>query len=465
MRLTRTLLSYCVLAIVFALELLSQDGSDDLEKRIVTENIQVPWEIKWTDDNFLWVTGIEGAIYKIDPESGERKTLLATVPDIIRYKENEPGMHGFDIIKTNNQTSLFVAYTYLKSDNSLALRLMRYTYSTQSDSLVDPKVIIENIPTGYAQSGCRVKILSDSTLLMTVGDGAFNPILSQDISSLTGKTLRIKLDGSIPKDNPFPNSYVWTWGHRNHQGLCVTPNGIVYSTEHGTQSNDEVNALYKGRNYGWPYVEGFCDDPSEFQFCKDSNVKEPQRTFTPTPAVAGIEYLNNNLFPSWRNSLVMVSLKPPYFFVFPLNEQQDSIKEQKTFSVEQSRLRSICITPHGKMFVGKSQGDHYGSRDNKDNAILEIKAKSVGIPENKEINKPIVITTGSPQTLRIQRTQCSGNMDITVYSLLGEKLSFTEASDHCETEVKLFNTQTCMVFVCIRLNNNNVYSYKVQFIN
>ncbi len=465
MYLIRIIIYYCILVLVLYSELFSQNADGDLEKRIVTENMQVPWEIRWTDDNFLWVTGIEGAIYKIDPESGNRKTLLATVPDIIRYEGNEPGMHGFDIINKNNQISLFVAYTYLKSDNSLALRLMRYTYSVQSDSLIDPKVVIDNIPTGYAHSGCRVRIMPDSTLLMTVGDGAFNPILSQDISSLTGKTLRIKLDGSIPKDNPFPSSYVWTWGHRNHQGLCVTPKGIVYSTEHGTQANDEVNILNLGRNYGWPYVEGYCDDPTEQQFCKDSNVKEPERTFTPTPAVAGIEYLNNNLFPTWRNSLVMVSLKPPYFFVFSLNEQQDSIKEQRTFLVEQSRLRSICITPNGKMFVGKSQGDHYGSKNNKDNAILEIKVKTAGIKDENELNKPIVITKTSPHTLLIRRTQCSGNMDITAYSLLGEELSFTQTSNQCETEVKLNKTQTSMVFLCIKLNNNTVYSYKVQIVD
>lgn len=456
-------LFYIFLTAILVTEALSQNSSDDLEKRIVTENMQVPWEIRWLD-NYLWVTGIEGAIYKINPDNGERKTILATVPDIIRYNENEPGMHGFDITHIDNKTTLFIAYTYLKNDNSLALRLIRYTYSPETDSLIDPKTIIENIPTGYAHSGCRVKVMADSTLFMTVGDGAFEPILSQDISSLTGKTLRIKLDGGIPNDNPFPNSYVWTWGHRNHQGLCITPKGIVYSTEHGTQSNDELNILNKGRNYGWPYVEGFCDDPAELQFCKDSNVKEPQRSFTPTPAVAGIEYLNNPNFPAWQNSLVMVSLKPPYFFVFSLNETQDSIKEQKTFSIEQSRLRSICITPQGKIFVGKSQGDHYGSRDKKDNAILEIRAKAVSIKENEDPNKPISIETVSQHSVNIKKSQCSSSMDITVYSLLGEKVPFTEISNQCETEINFCNTHSSIVFVCIKLNNTTIYFHKVQTI-
>jgi hypothetical protein len=110
-------------------------------------------------------------------------------------------------------------------------------------------------------------------LLISTGDAA-NQSTPQNVNSLNGKVLRLNLDGTIPSDNPIVGNPLWSYGHRNAQGL-VLGNGILYSSEHGPANDDEINIIEKGRNYGWPQVQGFCNSGSEQSFCSANNVKEP----------------------------------------------------------------------------------------------------------------------------------------------------------------------------------------------
>src|SRR5690606_34559188 len=109
-------------------------------------------------------------------------------------------------------------------------------------------------------------------------------------------------------DNPIAGSSIWSWGHRNPQGM-VYANGMLYSSEHGPGSDDELNIIRRGRNYGWPTVNGFCNLPGEVAFCTDSNVAEPLVAWTPTLAVCGLDYYDGAMFPGWRGSLLMTTLK------------------------------------------------------------------------------------------------------------------------------------------------------------
>ena len=106
----------------------------------------------------------------------------------------------------------------------------------------------------------------------------------------------------------LPGNPYWSFGHRNPQGL-VFANNILYSSEHGPDTDDEINIIEKGRNYGWPTVQGFCNECGEQSFCTANNVKEPIKAWTPTAAVSGMDYYNNNLIPQWKNSLLVVALK------------------------------------------------------------------------------------------------------------------------------------------------------------
>jgi glucose/arabinose dehydrogenase len=199
---------------------------------------------------------------------------------------------------------------------------------------------------------------------MTTGD-AFNSGLSQSIKTLNGKILRINLDGSIPNDNPFPNNPVWSYGHRNPQGLVMV-NNILYESEHGPAVEDEVNIIEKGRNYGWPDVEGPCDK-NEIAFCNTHNVKEPiWNSGNKTFAICGLDYYNSSRIPQWKNSLLLSALKNSELRQLKLSEDGRSIVETKSYFQDSwGRLRDICISPDGKVYLCTSNSGN-------DDLIVEI---------------------------------------------------------------------------------------------
>ncbi len=382
----------------------AQNQLSDLNLRSVISNIQVPWELRWGPDNWIWATGINGKIIRVNPETGDQKTILESIQGLERTGES--GMHGFDFVKDlTEQLYVYVAYTYRRENSTIALRVLRFRYNSALDVLDSPVTIIENIGAGTTHSGCRVKLLSDNTMLITAGDGRIQPNPSQNVNHWSGKTLRINLDGTFPSDNPFPNSPVWSWGHRNHQGVCIGQNGIIYSSEHGEQAEDEVNILNKSRNYGWPTVEGYCNLPQEQKFCSDSNVKIPITNFSPTIGIAGLEYFNfDSNFIDWKNSLILTSLKGNSIHILKLSESGDSITKKININLGLGRLRSICISPQGRIFIGRSQGDHYGSKDNKDNAIVELTSKlSKSEDGNTRNNENVLVTySETERTFTIQ---------------------------------------------------------------
>jgi aldose sugar dehydrogenase len=229
------------------------------------------------------------------------------------------------------------------------------------------KTIIENIPASSIHNGSRLWITDEATphIFMTTGEASVQPN-AQNTTSLSGKVLRFNLDGSIPSDNPFAGSPVWSYGHRNPQGLVVV-NGIMYASEHGPNIEDEVNIIEKGRNYGWPKVNGPCDEREEKTFCTANNVKEPiWSSGSSTIAVCGLDYYNSSLIPDWQNSLLMCTLKDASLRVLTLSKDGLSvIKQQIFFKNRFGRIRDICISPAGKVYLCTSNGGN-------DDVLVEI---------------------------------------------------------------------------------------------
>jgi glucose/arabinose dehydrogenase len=303
----------------------------------------------------------------LNPETSEI-TELITIGDV--NEQNEGGLLGMvlhpDFI---NNPYVFVVYNYIGS-SGIEERLARYTYSNGELGL--PVTLLEGIDGAGNHNGSRLVIDADQKLYMTTGDAA-NTSQSQDLNSLNGKVLRMNLDGSVPEDNPFPGSYVWSWGHRNAQGLVISPLGLMYSSEHGPSNDDEVNIIEKGRNYGWPNVEGFCDEPTETQFCADSNVVETIAAWTPTLAVAGADFYHHAAIPEWQNSLLVTTLKDGTLVVLKLSPDGRSVvSEELLFDYWWGRLRDICISPDGRVFLAVSNRDGRGTVQAGDDRIVEL---------------------------------------------------------------------------------------------
>ncbi len=197
---------------------------------------------------------------------------------------------------------------------------------------------------------------SDRKLYVTTGD-ANNTNTAPDTNSLNGKLLRINLDGSIPEDNPFGNA-VWSLGHRNAQGL-VEINGKIFISEHGPNTDDEINIIERGGNYGWPYVLGYCDGNyyAEPEFSKNHKVIEPLISLYPnsTLAVCGIDYYSKDLFPELKGSLLMVTLKTGLLLQIRLNDSLNRILEiNKIIDNQFGRLRVVRVLSNGNIIIGTS---------------------------------------------------------------------------------------------------------------
>jgi len=154
---------------------------------------------------------------------------------------------------------LYVYHTYLNNQGLLRNRVVRLLDHGTTGEIV--KTIIDDIPADRIHNGGRIKFGPDRKLYITTGDADNGP-LAQKMDSLAGKILRINPDGSIPTDNPFSGSPVYSYGHRNPQGLAWHPvTGQLFATEHGPVGHDELNIISPGNNYGWPIVSGIVSDP------------------------------------------------------------------------------------------------------------------------------------------------------------------------------------------------------------
>lgn len=359
-----------------------------LETKTIASGLNVGWEIVWGPDNWIWFTEQGGTLSKVNPKTGEKKVLLY-IKEVYRYRSL--GLLGMAIHPDPKQPFVYVDYTY-KNGNAVLSKLVRYTYT--ADSLINPVIILKDIPGANGHNGSRIVIAPDGKLMMSTGD-AVKGENAQDKNSLNGKILRINTDGSIPADNPFPGSLVWSTGHRNPQGLAYDDRGVLFSSEHGDAIEDELNIIKKGGNFGWPFVEGFCDTDKENSWCKLNKVNSPVKTWTPVIAPAGIAYYNSSAIPEWKNAILLVTLKKQSLRVLKLNENHSGVHSETIYlDHEFGRLRGICVSPEGDVYVSTSNRDWNpaeGYPKKVDDQIIKIakaKAGTISVAV-KKATKPV----------------------------------------------------------------------------
>lgn len=379
-------LLFSVLALFLTINVAAQQinlTNTTLETKTVVQDLHVPWEILWGPDNWIWFTERDGTISRANPENGQVIELIA-IDDA--HEQVESGVLGLALHPQFEAFPyVYVVYTYLGA-TSIEERLVRYTYTGQS--LTAPFTLIEGIKGNTTHDGSRLVILPDLTIIMSTGD-AQNQAASQDVNALTGKFLRLNLDGTIPADNPIAGNPMWSYGHRNAQGLVLGSNGILYSSEHGPNNDDELNIIEMGANYGWPEVHGFCDGFFENMFCASNPVVEPLVAWTPTLAVAGIDYYNHPLIPEWQNSVLMTTLKDRAFFHLPLTPDGLDISAQNIHLDNVfGRFRDVCIAPDGRVFIATSNDDGRGTVQIGDDRIIQLSKPPVLVKVRTRLQGP-----------------------------------------------------------------------------
>jgi PQQ-dependent dehydrogenase (s-GDH family) len=401
-------------------------------QRVLATGLGDPYEIAWGPDQFLWATEKSGKkVTRINPQTGAKSTALE-LPQAVHTDGGQDGVLGLafhpQLLQHTGQDYVYISYTYdaNPADDVLERRtkIVRYTYDAENQRLHSPQDIITGLPANTDHQSARLRFGPDGKLYYTIGDQGANQLAyfcdpnyaqrlptadevrAQDWIAYRGKTLRLNLDGSIPADNPVLDgvrSHVYTYGHRNAQGLDFAPNGRLYQSEQGPKTDDEINILQKGGNYGWPYVAGYRDDKAYVYAnwsassptpCAELTYSDleipasvPQQKETdwngamispiysfgtvesgynfadpkcaagglyficwPTVAPSSLAYYpaRPGGIPGWGNSLVMTNLKDGSVYQIALTHNGTRIGKLTTLWKAQNRYRDTAFSPDGK---------------------------------------------------------------------------------------------------------------------
>jgi PQQ-dependent dehydrogenase (s-GDH family) len=439
-------------------------------QRVVADRLSDPWEITFGPDNYLWVTEAKGyRVSRINPTNGSKKVLLDlnNAKNFARYDQMKSGkdkdkpwpqggLMGLALHPglPGGKPYIYLSYIYNfaganKEGKGCAenfggcfytARIVRYRYDAKTDTLLQPEILCDSIPASSDHNGGRLLIapVGDKEYLFysigEMGAGQFDnggrPNHAQDVNYYQGKILRFNTEADndtngydkwVPNDNPFNNkrqNAVWSFGHRNPQGLAFAM-GRIYASEHGPFSDDEVNIIEKGKNYGHPLVEGFNDGNYNGLAAAASEHKElpgmwhttyptivneqanaaaigadyrnPIKSFYPTSnaylsnvltqtrdgkevdwvseAPGSIDVYTSPAIPGWKNSLLLPALKTGQLIRLQLNAEGNGIVgDTMNYFKEKARYRDLAISPDGsKIYLSvdssaKSSGPTEGKK-------------------------------------------------------------------------------------------------------
>ncbi len=322
--------------------------------RTVATGLRVPWGLAFLPDGRALVTerGNELPTFNggekaggVDTSGVPRIMAVAkdgTVTEVQRLSEvdkrlGEGGLLGIAVSPAYATDGWVYVYYSSRDDNRIArLKLGQ-----------PPQPIVTGIPVsgdgGRYHQGGRLAFGPDGMLYASVGETYFDSEIAQDRASLGGKILRMTPEGKSAPGNPFPDSLVWSYGHRNVQGLAWDSRGRMYASEFGSKTYDEVNRIEPGRNYGWPRVEGFSTNPE---------YTNPIATWTPTSTASpsGIAVLGDHIYVACLRGQALYRL------------DLDGRNPRKVLE-GYGRLRTVAVAPDGSLWVTTSNGDQVGRED------------------------------------------------------------------------------------------------------
>lgn len=326
---------------------LNQGDQEKIE--VIARDLQIPWEIVFLPDGSFLITERVGNLVRIDSNSEERISVSGV------EHRGEGGLLGMDLHPDFENNSYIYLYMTTVEGGGLSNRVERYTFDLENNSLNNKTEIISDIPGAIYHDGGRISFGPDGLLYIATGDAGVENS-AQNKNSLAGKILRINMDGSIPEDNPFGNE-VYSYGHRNVQGLTWDEEGRLWATEHGRSGIlsgfDELNLIERGANYGWPIIQG--DESREGM--KTPVVHSGSNT---TWAPSGAAY--------FRGSIFFAGLRGEALYEY--KTEKNILTEH--INKEYGRLRQIIVGPDNNFYILTNNTDGRGNPEDGDDKIIKL---------------------------------------------------------------------------------------------
>jgi glucose/arabinose dehydrogenase len=317
----------------------------DYRIETLAEGLDHPWSLAFLPDGTQLVTERPGRLRVIDAH-GLRAAPVAGVPTV--YTGGQAGL--FEVLvdrdfATNRR--LYLSYAQ-GDDDANHLRVVRATFD--GSTLRDVRPIFTATPDkrGAAHFGGRLAQLADGTIVAGVGEGFIRREDAQRLGTHFGKLVRFDADGARPADNPFPDSLVYSYGHRNPQGLVVDlSDGTLYEHEHGPRGGDELNRIAPGANYGWPLATDGVDYTGAriTPFTEYPGTQAPLLHWTPSIAPAGMALYRGTMFPAWDGDLLVAALVEQSVRRIDL----PSLRQEALFTEVGERLRDVRVAPDGSL--------------------------------------------------------------------------------------------------------------------
>ena len=324
------------------------------ELETVAQGLSFPWNVAFLSDGTVLLTELDGRLRAVrdgvlDP------TPIAGVPAV--FRESQGGL--FDVVPHPDFDAnrlLYLSYAY-GDGRANATRVARAKFD--GSSLSDLEVIFEATPLKDTpvHYGGRIAFSPDGKLFVTVGDGFNYREEAQKRSNMLGSIIRLNDDGSVPPDNPFVGQEgirpeIFSYGHRNQQGLVITEAGLVYANEHGPRGGDEINLIEAGKNYGWPVITYGLDYSGAriSPFTEMEGMEQPIKYWVPSIAPASLELYTGTLFPAWQGDFLVAGLVPGDVRRVDM-EGGVAVGEEILFAEIGSRIRGVKMAPDGSVYI------------------------------------------------------------------------------------------------------------------